>query len=139
MAEHLAGSQPAVYAKHASNPDVARSIARNDETREAVEEEAIQHRARHRRDDLPEPKDVGRKAGNGMSGRMEIDMATSALRAAIGNVAEAIINRDQFGIRYPEAEAEAIERLKYTIACYEAERGLTDEDKALLADMGIRA
>ena len=139
VAAKLAESQPATIAKLAANPDVARAIARNDVTREAVEEEAIQHRARHRRDDLPDPKDVGRRAADAMSRRMEIDMATSALRAAIGNIAEAIVNRDQFGIRYPDAEAEALDRLKYTLATYEAERGLTDEDRAVLAEMGIQA
>ena len=139
VAAKLAESQPATLAKQASNPDVARAIARNDDSREAVEEQAIQHRARHRRTDLPDPKEAGRRAGAGMARRLGFDVATEELRSAAGRLAEAIVAKEEYGITDEVAEAEALQKVERYLTAYRGDGNLTDADQEFLASLGIRS
>jgi len=128
---------PSAIARQAARPDVARAIARDDEAREAIEVEAIEHRARHQPDDVPDPATAGRQAGHSMARRLNTDLATAALRAAAGNVAEAILLREEFGVQNATEWAEAVTRIRHLVASLEDAGGVSDDDRGWLASIGV--
>lgn len=120
------------------NPDIARAVARHDDTRDAVEEAAIRHRARHA-PPAPDPVEAGRRAAGNISRRLNADLATQELTAAAGRLAEAIVAKEQFGIEHPESEAMALAKIDRYLAAYRGEGTLTDDDRSFLDGLGIRS
>lgn len=138
---------PAVIARQASRPDVARAIARNDEAREAVEDQGIEVRAMRRPElptDIATPEarresaerfrqDAGRAFGH------ETDEATNYLNGAANDLGHAIFAKEHWGIRFPEAEAEALEKIDRYLAAYRAgtTNKLSDDDRGWLEAIGV--
>lgn len=105
-----------------------------------VAEQVEQHRIAQRGPTfgpLPEPAEVGRRAGDNMARKLDTDLATGALRSAAGSVAEAILCKEQFGIRNQAEYAEALARLRHLVAAIESDDKVSDDDRSWLASIGV--
>jgi hypothetical protein len=130
---------PAVLARQAARPDVARAIVRNDDTREAVEEAAIDHRARFADSERDERMAAApRQSAAGMARNLGTDLATSSLRQAAGLIAEAVFEREEFGIEHPDDERDAIDRVARAFAAYQAGT-VSDDERGWLESIGVQA
>lgn len=122
-------ASPAVKARLASE------LLEDDEVAEEVEELRIAKRGPS--EPLPEPEVSGRNVGNRMARAMDTDLATAALRAAISSVAEAILTKEEFGIKH-QAEYDAeLERLNAMVSRLVHGDTFTDADRAAFAEMGV--
>lgn len=128
-----------VVAAVRSDPDVARAIARHDDTREAVEEAAIAARAsrsapvKSARDRQKEMNDAAAEGARSW----EDDLALQELRLAAGALAEAIVLKEQYGVTHPDKEAELLDRIDRYRAAYASDGGLTADDHGWLKEQGI--
>lgn len=122
------------------NPDVARAIARHDDTREAVEEYAIEARSEKARDITKADRSTRQRideATAAMSRRLGTDEALIELRTAAGALAEAIRLKEQHGVEHVDQEAELLDRIDRYRAAYATNGHLTDDDFGWLAAQGI--
>lgn len=139
-AKALAEHRPATIARQAAKPDVARAIARNDPAREAVEDHAIEHRARLQ-GERPDPVEAGEKARKAMGRALgdETDQATDYLLGAASDIAHAIMCKERWGIDHPEAESAALNKIDRYLAAYRSDSTatLTDDDRQWADSIGV--
>jgi len=115
---------------------LAAELLEDDDVAEQVEQHQIAKRG-PTFGPLPEPAEAGRRAGDNMARQLGTDLATGALRSAAGSVAEAILCKEQFGIRNPAEYAEALARLRHLVAAIEADDKVSDDDRSWLASIGV--
>jgi hypothetical protein len=133
-----------------SNPAVVDALAADRETREAVEDAGIRHRADARPDtpaglNTPEgradAKESARRRVEGLMGD-QTDEATNYLVGAAHELGHALFARERWGITQPGAEADAVAAIDRLMAIYKAEiagSGLTSEDRQFLDSIGVTA
>lgn len=131
---------PAAIAAAAAEPGNARAIARNDAAREAVEDQAIEHRARvanpERDRRLAEaPERVRQSMGRALGA--ETDLATDYLNGAANDLAHATLAKEEWGIKFPDAEGEAIAKIERALAIYRANSPVTEDDRGWLDTIGV--
>lgn len=132
------------------NTDAVRALARHQDTREAIEEAAIEARA-------SEP--IGRSGGGGYGGggggggyretardsasererSFGSDLALTELRNAATALGEAIVAKEKYGVENTAEEREIVARLRRYLDAYDSKGALSDDDQSWLADHGIVA
>jgi hypothetical protein len=125
--------------RNLSTPEKARLAAElleDEDVAEEVEEMQLSRRGPIG-EPLPEPKTVGRRVGNTMAREMETDLATGALRSAAGALAEAILCKEEFGVKYPDQEREALDAIDRYLAAYKGGGHVSDDDRSWLESIGV--
>jgi hypothetical protein len=126
-------------ARNLSTPEKARLAAElleDEEVAEEVEEMQLSRRGPIG-EPLPDPEAAGRRVGNKMARQMETDLATGALRSAAGALAEAVLCKEQFGVKHPDQEAEALDRIDRYLSAYKAGGHVSDDDRSWLESIGV--
>lgn len=115
--------------------DVVRALARNDAAREAIEDAAIEHRARHR-DDVPS-NGTAEKVGRNVGRALGLDEVVDHLRTAAREIGKAAIAAEELPYDGDAADA-AIRAIKRALKAFSGET-LSDTDREFLAEIGVRA
>jgi len=126
----------AVIVDQVLRPDVAAAVANDPHAIEAVENQAVQVRAARGVAPGRNPRDEGRRVGNQMAEALDTDLATGALHNAASSLGEAILCKEQFGIRNPAEESEALAQIDRLRAAYSS-GSLSEGDRGWLDSIGV--
>jgi len=115
---------------------MAAELLEDEEVAEEVEEMQLSRRGPIG-EPLPDPEEAGRKVANNMARAMDTDLASSALRSASGFIAEAILCREEYGIRNQVEFDSELERHKGLVGRLEHGDGLTQADREWAEANGV--
>jgi len=138
----LAEDRPGVIAEAvAQSPGAQRAVARNKTAREGVEDEGILVRGSRTPEEIREAyedeKRGSRQRHHDTSRAFGVDEVVAYLRGAAGDLANAVMYREEFGVDDTDGEAEALDRVKRYLRVYEAKADFTDKDTEFLASIGL--
>lgn len=73
-----------------------------------------------------------------MSQRLGVDPSTASVRQAAGIIAEAVFEREHYGVTDEDAQRDAIERVERALAAFKAGT-ISDTEREWLESIGVQA
>jgi len=121
------------------NPDIARALARHEDTRETIEEYGIEARA-EKGLAIEAEHDRRRKGIRDAAARHALawqdDLALGELRQAVDALGAAIMLKEEYGVSHAEKEQELVAQVRRLISAYES-GSLSQADQAWLDSLGV--